>query len=123
MVTAGVLFLFSIVITGSALAPPEYSGCSLKDLGDDGKVCECSADYCDFFSDGVLLPPDQYAVYTSSEAGKRFELKVGKFSVQAAWWHENPSIVLDVNPSTKFQTVKGFGGAFTGKKDTLRTGL
>lgn len=110
--------LFSIFFAKTAqFSPPKYSTCFSKDFGYDGTVCVCSDELqCDSFSDGTPLSKDEYAVYTSSRAGDRFRLRTG---MQNTVLNEGKSsfseeeVTFAVNQSEVFQSILGFGGAFT----------
>ena len=113
MAAAELGFVFLVLASASALSPPKYSACDSKDFGHGGTVCVCSSEHCDGFSEGEPLASGEYAVYTSSKAGKRFHLDVGKFGEGTAADGMSP-YVITVNGSARFQKILGFGGAFTG---------
>ena len=111
------LLLEFVFLCTEALVPPKYSTCVGKDFGHGSVVCVCSEQYCDSFSEGKELPSEEYAVYTSSKTGDRFKLTTGTFDKtkrrRPSGFFEN-GMKLSVNRSTSFQTILGFGGAFTG---------
>lgn len=98
-----------------AISPPRYSKCNSKDFGHGGTVCVCSDQFCDSFTSGEPLPAQEYAVYTSSKAGDRFILTTGTFSKTLGVKSTDTVIKLAVNESVTFQSILGFGGAFTGQ--------
>ena len=99
--------------TTSGLDVFNYTMCKAQHFRADSFVCTCTDNYCDGFSaEGLSLPSDRYAVYTSSKDGARFELNVGNISSKPEVSED--TVVLELNSSKKFQEVLGFGGAFTG---------
>lgn len=110
------LLMFAVFsATVGRFAPPKYSVCHSKDFGYDGTVCVCSDQLgCDSFSDGSPLSDGEYAVYTSSKAGDRFSLKTGSTrKVPDGIVLPAAEVNLIVNRTDVFQTMLGFGGAFT----------
>ncbi|XP_044021245.1 lysosomal acid glucosylceramidase-like [Aphidius gifuensis] len=74
----------------------------------DGIVCVCNSTYCD--SIGVDVPPKgKFRSYISSEDGKRFKIEDGDFNNDTS----DNEIILNLNSTKIYQTIKGFGGAFT----------
>lgn len=120
---AGILFLsftccFLSFVATVRFSPPKYSACHSKDFGHGGTVCVCSVEHgCDAFSEGSPLSEQEYAVYTSSKTGDRFNLRTGKvkkpgFSRKL----QHPAefeVKFVVNQDEVFQTILGIGGAFT----------
>ena len=122
LVVVSVLFSFFFA-SAVQFSPPKYSACHSKDFGHGGTVCVCSDELeCDSFSEGSPLPKDSYAVYTSSKAGDRFNLRTGKIK-KASDGSKSPVAEAEVAFTVKhrrvFQTILGFGGAFTGKLNVL----
>uniref|UniRef100_A0A0R3RWK4 Glucosylceramidase n=1 Tax=Elaeophora elaphi TaxID=1147741 RepID=A0A0R3RWK4_9BILA len=82
-------------------------------------VCVCNATYCDDVPEVGNLQQLQAAIFKTSQYGKRFErtsssftektnvLKSGKLFV------ESRIIRLKIDGQIRFQTIIGFGGAFT----------
>lgn len=114
----GILKIFVLVSffkIALAFSPMNYTSCNAKDFG-HGFVCVCSEQYCDHFDDSGSHSPlkdGQYAVYTSSKAGARFNLTLGVFNDQLLG-DEDGVVTLTVNESVLYQSILGFGGAFTG---------
>ena len=86
-------------------------------------MCVCSDELeCDSFSEGSPLPKHNYAVYTSTKAGDRFNLRTGKIK-KASDGSKSPvaeaEVAFTVNQRKVFQKILGFGGAFTGKLSML----
>jgi len=110
---------FSFFTIAVQFLPPKYSTCHSKDFGYDGTVCVCSDELeCDSFSEGTTpLSEHEYAVYTSSKAGDRFSLRIGKArqALKREKLHfAEAEVKFTVNQSEGFQTILGIGGAFTG---------
>nr|XP_045599908.1 lysosomal acid glucosylceramidase-like [Procambarus clarkii] len=74
-----------------------------------GIVCVCDASYCD--QPGIIDFPEEgsFTVVTSNQEGLRFNVET--FAVSG---EEIPgAVVVTVNPDDVYQTMLGFGGAFT----------
>ncbi|KAH8383151.1 hypothetical protein KR009_007092, partial [Drosophila setifemur] len=56
----------------------ESTPCQLKDA-EHGKVCVCTADYCDYLENPILTEDDEFALISSSKQGLRFTTSGGKF--------------------------------------------
>ncbi|GAB6031326.1 hypothetical protein CHUAL_009113 [Chamberlinius hualienensis] len=85
--------------------------CDRQDFGFGSVVCACNATFCDEIGELKRLPNDQYAVYTSSKDGLRFNLELFYFGENGTTEERIPTCRLERN--TTFQTLFGFGGAFT----------
>ncbi|KAK0082307.1 hypothetical protein PV326_007246 [Microctonus aethiopoides] len=72
-------------------------------------VCVCNSTYCDFVEVDV---PDKgkFRTYKSSQSGERFKTEIRDFDTEIK--NEN-SIVLHLNVEKTYQSILGFGGAFT----------
>ncbi|XP_008555889.1 lysosomal acid glucosylceramidase [Microplitis demolitor] len=96
--------LFIILYT-SILVSAE--NCLPRSFGEDSNVCVCNSTYCDFVT--VQIPQDgQFRVYESSKSGQRLETKLYDFDKII-----KSNIKLYLNFEKKYQTIHGFGGAFT----------
>ncbi|XP_060111216.1 LOW QUALITY PROTEIN: lysosomal acid glucosylceramidase-like [Heteronotia binoei] len=83
--------------------------CNQKYFGRDSIVCVCNSTYCDTH-DPVSLPPVGFFVkYESSKTGKRLEQSQGMFQDRTFV----PDVVLALEPTQRYQIVKGFGGSVT----------
>lgn len=89
-----------------------YSPCIKKDFGLGSVVCVCNATYCDKFVGETELGANQYVVYTSTKDGQRFNESI--HTTAGVNQFEQIDLKLELNVSTHFQTIFGFGGAFTG---------
>lgn len=110
---------FSFFTTTVQFSPPKYSTCHSKDFGYGGTVCVCSDELeCDSFSEGTTpLSEHEYAVYSSSKAGDRFSLRIGRArqALEKEKVHfAEAEVKFTVNQNEVFQTILGIGGAFTG---------
>ncbi|NWH40161.1 GLCM Glucosylceramidase, partial [Chloropsis hardwickii] len=72
-------------------------------------VCVCNATYCDTLDPLVLPAPGSFVRYESSKAGKRLERSEGRFQSSL----RTPGLLLTLNISALYQTVKGFGGSLS----------
>ncbi|XP_072167012.1 lysosomal acid glucosylceramidase-like [Diadema setosum] len=91
---------------------PSAKPCVSKTFpGSQGFVCVCNATYCDTVANYSPVPRDQFVVYTSSNASDRLRQQVFNTSKQSNV--TDFGVVFIVNTSLRFQSVLGFGGAFT----------
>ncbi|EFA05963.2 lysosomal acid glucosylceramidase [Tribolium castaneum] len=81
--------------------------CLSRDYGNGGTVCVCNSNHCDTVPKPKKLEPSELLIYTSNKAGLRFNLEKTNFKPCAF----SDRIVID--PKTKYQTILGWGGAFT----------
>jgi hypothetical protein len=80
--------------------------CASRDYGHDGTVCVCNLTHCDTIPRPERVERPQLIVYSSNRAGLRFHRTIQNFTSDAA-----PQIYI--NPRKEYQTVLGWGGAFT----------
>ncbi|ETK91606.1 hypothetical protein F441_04996 [Phytophthora nicotianae CJ01A1] len=72
-------------------------------------VCVCNATQCDtIVGDHANLKEGEVGIYTTAKAGARLKYTVGKIDASPV---DEPTYTIDV--STQYQTMLGFGGAFT----------
>lgn len=100
------------------------SACNLREYP-DGYVCVCNETHCDDLKIDEPVNFGDYILVTSSKAGERFDVTKGSF-IQPSVLRikretdkdddESPinSITLSINRDKKYQSIVGFGGAFTG---------
>ncbi|XP_018563272.1 putative glucosylceramidase 3 [Anoplophora glabripennis] len=81
--------------------------CNIRET-DDGSVCVCNAKYCDTVPD-LDVSTGKYQVYSTSKAKLGFYSTTGSFVENTDG--EESSITVDQD--TKYQSIIGFGGAFT----------
>lgn len=74
-----------------------------------GKVCICDSKYCDSI-EKLTLSPGSYQIYTTSEEKLGFTSSLGELLENQHAAAEN---YISINPETTYQTIVGFGGAFT----------
>ncbi len=84
-------------------------------------VCVCNETYCDGFKSIPKLEPKQYVVYTSTKDGLRFSESVLHANQNYPTEMENVDVKLHINSSKTYQSILGFGGAFTGNE--IRTAI
>ncbi|XP_033219935.1 lysosomal acid glucosylceramidase-like isoform X2 [Belonocnema kinseyi] len=81
--------------------------CIPRKFEKDRIVCVCNSTYCD--STPEMSPdPGSFHWYVSSKAGQRLNLTTGKIGNT-----KEGSTILTLNPEKRYQTIQGFGGAFT----------
>ena len=108
-------FLLIYLCFTGAYSPPSYSPCHSM-TAKYGIVCVCTEMYCDGFTKSTSpLVEGEFAVYTSSASGERFRLDRGKFRKPKNDTRASSDVLtLNVDSSTFYQHVMGYGGAFTG---------
>ncbi|XP_050422662.1 lysosomal acid glucosylceramidase [Adelges cooleyi] len=76
-----------------------------------GIVCVCNSSHCDWTPEPTRLAAGKYVLYTSSNEGSRFAKSTGSFVASLdSWWAGNE---ITVDEQTTYQTIEGFGAAFT----------
>ncbi|CAN7939571.1 unnamed protein product, partial [Ixodes hexagonus] len=87
--------------------------CQPRDYGKGSVVCVCDASHCDFI--GVVQPegPGVIAAYESNKAGKRFDKTTLSFDEPGKPNKKGDPITVVIDSSKKYQSIFGFGGAFT----------
>ncbi|KAI1700264.1 glycosyl hydrolase family 30 TIM-barrel domain-containing protein [Ditylenchus destructor] len=107
-------FLF-VAVSQISLTGAVESGCIEKSYSSATDiVCVCNSTYCDTIPPLGQLGANQTAIYVSSKSGKRFEKTVVSFGSHSAPSLFNlKDVEVVVDPSESFQTILGFGGAFT----------
>ncbi|XP_034943014.1 lysosomal acid glucosylceramidase-like [Chelonus insularis] len=81
--------------------------CLPRNYGSDSIVCVCNAVYCDAID--VYVPPKgRYKIHSSSQSGLRFYEQTLIFDNET-----NYPTKLYINTTEKYQSIIGFGGAFT----------
>lgn len=74
-------------------------------------VCVCTAEVCDTVEPLGLLTKGQYAVYQSSKKGLRLAKSIHNLQAEDSMPSSTSQLKMDI--SQKFQSIIGFGGAFT----------
>ena len=112
MAHSTIIFTLAMIIGLIHVSIMTYSPCVRKDFGHGSVVCVCNATYCDQFIDEIQLKSGQYVVYTSTKDGQRFNESLhntnGKKKI------DQIDLKLVLNASVQYQSIFGFGGAFTG---------
>ncbi|GLD99268.1 hypothetical protein PINS_up007986 [Pythium insidiosum] len=102
--------LASFVLAGKTECN-NYSSRFKKNL--DG-VCVCNEWQCDAVSNAYLtLKSDQVGVYTTSKAGDRLTFRTQSVATGGDSSGSAQPVHFVVEPDVRFQTMLGFGGAFT----------
>lgn len=90
------------------------SQCQPRDYGKGSVVCVCNSSYCDYLGDVSTAPRGQILTFESNKAGLRFRKTTGHFKVASDIPHShNDTVTIVVDTSKTYQTIIGFGGAFT----------
>jgi glucosylceramidase len=79
-----------------------------------GNVCQCTENYCDRITPLGIIPNGQAALYesTSENAGTHRLTRLANLQFET---QPNPNItdLIRINYTSTYQTIIGFGGAFT----------
>nr|XP_034325067.1 lysosomal acid glucosylceramidase [Crassostrea gigas] len=81
--------------------------CSKLSFGPGNIVCRCNASYCDTVEPIEPLTSGNFALYTSNSNGSRLVKSVGSLSKSTA------GVVVRIDTNASYQSLFGFGGAFT----------
>ncbi|XP_072391059.1 lysosomal acid glucosylceramidase-like [Diabrotica undecimpunctata] len=139
MFRESIFLTLGIILVGVCLV--RSNKCLPRDYGKGSVVCVCNDNYCDSTPPVKPVPRDQYVIYTSNEAGLRFEKEVKHYTNAKTGRHcfvppnddicedDNqssfkecgvitpthliPSANIFVEPSILYQEVLGWGGAVT----------
>lgn len=82
--------------------------CIPRDFKNGGTVCVCNSTYCDYIPEIHIPNEGYYLQYASSKDGLRLHQYEGKFNARSI-----NGITLTLSTNTIYQTIYGFGGAFT----------
>ncbi|XP_068893830.1 lysosomal acid glucosylceramidase-like isoform X2 [Tenebrio molitor] len=99
------ILLFLGVLTGGRVAEE----CHRRDYGNGGHVCVCTSTRCDTVPRPTPVARPNFLRYTSNKAGLRFEKSTGSFITTDRLFDNK----IVVNANDKYQTMMGWGGAFT----------
>nr|CAB3248398.1 glucosylceramidase-like [Phallusia mammillata] len=103
--------LLIAVISASCAGSDADMKCASRDYGHGSVVCVCNATYCDTITTTRPVPYQSVSVFTSTKGGHRFSFSVTKLSTKSKISTNN--VVITLNKTIKYQTIKGFGGAIT----------
>lgn len=81
--------------------------CIPRHFGDSSIVCVCNSTYCDSTPE-TNLEAGRFLWYSSTKSGQRMELTVGRIGN-----HSSSSRTITIDHKSRYQDIKGFGGAFT----------
>ncbi|KAK3887921.1 hypothetical protein Pcinc_008004 [Petrolisthes cinctipes] len=105
------LVVVVVMVLGLAAACLASAGCKSKDYGHGSVVCVCDVGHCDRLSLPALPPPGLALMVTSSKAGQRWNSSTARFKAPTdTRWND---VEVEVDASTTYQSILGFGGAFT----------
>ncbi|XP_063434087.1 lysosomal acid glucosylceramidase-like [Mytilus trossulus] len=100
------LFLLVIIIKSSSESLP----CDQRSYGQGSYVCVCNSTYCDRVESNDPIPKGRYTVYTSNKEGYRLLKTYGQFNSTPSTTNKG---IFTINKNVTYQTMIGFGGAFT----------
>ncbi|CAG9854467.1 unnamed protein product [Phyllotreta striolata] len=103
------------------------SDCLAKDFGEGSVVCVCNDQHCDKIPKVEKTDPSSYIIYTSDKAGQRFNSTKNDFRPINPHYvkndeckdsskdgqNNNKSITITIDQSVKYQSILGWGGAFS----------
>ncbi|KAL3866868.1 hypothetical protein ACJMK2_044121 [Sinanodonta woodiana] len=84
--------------------------CAARSYGQSSIICVCNATYCDTVEPESRLPQGYANMFISTLAGQRLEKSSISFTHQPS---KTAQVTLEVKPQSVYQTMLGFGGAFT----------
>ncbi|KAK4883900.1 hypothetical protein RN001_000171 [Aquatica leii] len=85
--------------------------CQRRSYGYSSIVCVCNETYCDETQRPSKPLDGTYVAYTSSKSGLRFYQENAYFSRTIL--HAADITVININTTVRYQTILGWGGAFT----------
>lgn len=90
----------------------EGQSCQLRET-DYGYVCVNNEHYCDTLDGPEPLKSLQYVLVTTSKSKDRFAYTTGSFDNKERC-HRKKCATVEIDSDQTFQTIEGFGGAYTG---------
>ncbi|XP_044265545.1 putative glucosylceramidase 4 [Tribolium madens] len=97
-----------LLLVLSILSFSNCQQCQSRDYGNGGTVCVCNVTYCDTIARPQRVDSTQFLTYTSNLAGLRFSQTSRRFTSRP-----NSTNRIYLNSSRVYQTIIGWGGAFT----------
>nr|XP_034195792.1 lysosomal acid glucosylceramidase-like [Osmia lignaria] len=97
-----------LLLTPFLIAIGSTTECVPRSFGTDKIVCVCNATYCDSIEEPKIQTTGSFYSYVSSKAGLRMKPKEGQFGSC-----QQTTDTLTIDTTKKYQTIFGFGGAFT----------
>ncbi|XP_003402889.2 lysosomal acid glucosylceramidase isoform X1 [Bombus terrestris] len=103
---ASLLLVILVIVAGDA------NDCVPRDFGQGNIVCVCNATYCDELPDSNPKVPENgtFYWYVSSKEGLRLNMIQARMG---SCQNSSTDTVLNIDTSKKYQSILGFGGAFT----------
>lgn len=100
-----------IAILSAATNKSVANDCVPRSFGTNNIVCVCNSTYCDSTPEPKPSSPEKgtFHWYVSSRDGLRLSLSKG----QMGRCQNDGSLTLNIDTSKRYQTILGFGGAFT----------
>lgn len=95
------------------LVPGVLLQCKPRDYGEGSVVCVCDTSHCDFMGPVRPEQPGVVAAYESNKAGKRFDKVTLSFDEPGTPNEAADLVSVVIDSSKKYQSIFGFGGAFT----------
>ncbi|CAK9804383.1 Lysosomal acid glucosylceramidase [Anthophora plagiata] len=103
-------YLTTVLLLGFFVVKGKANECVARTVGTDAIVCVCNATYCDSTPETEVPENGNLYWYVSSKGGLRMSLS----TLQATNSCRNSnSTVLDIDTSKRYQTIFGYGAAFT----------
>ncbi|XP_076646296.1 lysosomal acid glucosylceramidase-like isoform X3 [Halictus rubicundus] len=101
------VFLLSAVV----LATGQEKQCVPYTVDNELLACVCNSTYCDETSNvqSLFLTSNNFYRYETNKQGLRMQLSEGTFGVS----NSSSSVTLTIDRTKKYQSILGFGGAFT----------
>ncbi|VDK44415.1 unnamed protein product [Anisakis simplex] len=109
------ILMLNSVCLDEHIPDAQNRSCVQRRYGSNGEniVCVCNATYCDDFPELGKLMPFAAAIYKSSLGGLRFQKTTTNFQPITSVSEPSKSVKLKVNGQLHYQSIIGFGGAFT----------
>uniref|UniRef100_A0A915HYL0 Glucosylceramidase n=1 Tax=Romanomermis culicivorax TaxID=13658 RepID=A0A915HYL0_ROMCU len=118
------LCLFAIFLTKIFISGAIHYDCLSKNYGHGSQVCVCNSQICDKVKPLEPIPDQGAVVFTSTKDGQRLVRTESFWTAPSVWDHEDRFSTFshywernvenwEVDFATNFQTIDGFGGAFT----------
>ncbi|XP_018012610.1 lysosomal acid glucosylceramidase [Hyalella azteca] len=98
------------LVWGTVLLQLAYAQCNRATFGSDSFVCVCSGSSCDYMSDAQRPNDPSYFTIVSTD---RDNARLGVDSGLLSPTQNTNGVIINVDLSVRYQTMIGFGGAFT----------
>ena len=87
--------------------------CTRRSFNHDTFVCVCNAKHCDKFDPIVKTSPGIITMYLTDKNGARFDRTGNYFFMKDPLKNVDIPLSITINHNKSYQTILGFGGAFT----------